>query len=254
MPAVTVVAHRGGGGVRPENTLAAFDHAVGLGCSFLELDVRATSDGVPVVIHDAAVDRVTDGHGSVSEYPAAALAELDAGYAWSEDGRSFPFRAQGLHIPALSEVFDRYPRAWISVDIKAADAGLAGLVAELVTSFDRADRTVVGSFSCSTARRFRRLQPHAHASAYPMEVRRMVVAAASGLSPLMPGHPGFLMVPEYWGRVRVVSPAFIRMAERGNKWIFVWTINDTERALRLADAGVHGIITDFPGQVAAALG
>ncbi len=254
MGTAIVVAHRGGAGVRPENTVAAFDHAVGLGCSFLELDVRATSDGVPVVIHDAEVDRVSDGRGPVSGYSAAELADLDAGFRWSEDGRSFPFRGQGIRIPTLREVLDRYPRAWISIDIKAADARLTYDVAELVTSFERADRTVVGSFSCRTARRFRRLEPDAHASACPTEVRRTVAAAVSGVQPLMPRRPDFLMVPEHWGRAHIVTPRFLALAARRGTQVFVWTVNDAETAVRLADAGVDGIVTDFPGRIAAALG
>ena len=254
MGTAIVIAHRGGGGVRPENTVAAFDHAVGLGCWFLELDVRATSDGIPVVIHDAQVDRVSDGQGPVSKYAASELADLDAGYNWSEDGRSFPFRSQGIRIPTLREVFDRYPRAWISIDIKAADPRLTAAVAELVTSFERADRTVVGSFSCRTARGFRRLEPNAHASACPMEVRRTVAAAVSGLQPLVPRHPDFFMVPEQWGRVHIVTPRILALAARGAKRVYVWTVNDAETAVRLSDAGVDGLVTDFPGRIAAALG
>ncbi|MFO7780334.1 MAG: glycerophosphodiester phosphodiesterase [Spirochaetia bacterium] len=253
MGTATVVAHRGGAGVRPENTVAAFDHAVGLGCWFLELDVRATSDGIPVVIHDANVDRVSDGRGPVSSHSADELADLDAGYRWSEDGRSFPFRGQGIRIPTLREVFDRYPRAWISIDIKAADARLTHEVAELVTSFERADRTVVGSFSCRTARRFRRLAPNALASACPTEVRRTVAAAVSGVKPLVPRRPDFLMVPEHWGHAHIVTPRFLTLAARAAKRVYVWTVNDVETAVRLADAGVDGLVTDFPGRIAAAL-
>ncbi|MFP4565961.1 MAG: glycerophosphodiester phosphodiesterase [Spirochaetaceae bacterium] len=254
MGTAIVVAHRGGAGVRPENTVAAFDHAVGLGCSFLELDVRATSDGVPVVIHDAEVNRVSDGDGPVCGYSAAALAELDAAYRWSDDGRSFPFRGRGIRIPTLREVFERYPRAWISIDIKAPDPALTSRVAELISSFGRAERTVVGSFSCATARRFRRLEPLAHASACPAEVRRMVAAAVFGLKPLVPRRPGFLMVPEYWGRAHIVTPGFIAAARRRGKQVFVWTVNDAETASRLAGAGVHGIVTDYPARISAAVG
>ncbi|MDZ7852670.1 MAG: glycerophosphodiester phosphodiesterase [Halomonas sp.] len=232
----------------PKNTLAAFDHAVGLGCSFLELDVRATSDGVPVVIHDAEVDRVSDGRGPVSGYSAAELADLDAGFRWSEDGRSFPFRGQGIRIPTLREVLDRYPRAWISVDIKATDPGRrSGWRSSSRRS--SAERTVVGSFSRYTARRFRRFEPHAHASACPAEVRRTVAAAVSGLKPLVPRRPDFLMVPEYWGRTRVVTEAFVRAAGHRETRVFVWTVNDEQTAARLSSLGVDGLITDFPAQI-----
>jgi glycerophosphoryl diester phosphodiesterase len=254
MTAPVVAAHRGGAGVRPENTIAAFDHAVGLGCGFLELDVHATADGVPVVIHDSTVDRVTDGTGPVSGLTAAAIEELDAGYRWSEDGRSFPFRGHGVRIPRLEEIFERYPRSRISIDIKAPGGVLTAAVADLISRFGREDRTVVGSFSCRTARLFRRLSPGTGAIACPNEVRRAVAVAASGLGGLMPRVPEYLMVPEYWGRVRVVSPKLLAAARGYGKHVFVWTVNDTETALRLAEAGVHGIVTDYPGRIAAAFG
>ena len=208
MSTVTIAAHRGGAGVRPENTQAAFDHAVGLGCSFLELDVHVTRDGVPVVIHDATVDRTTDGSGAVAGLSAAETAELDAGYRFSEDGRSFPFRGKGIRIPTLEEVFARYPKSWISVDLKASGTHLPAAVAELIRRFEREQRTVVGSFSCRAAAAFRKLSPEAHAIACPAEVRRMVAAAAVRLAAAVPRKADYLMVPEVWGRARIITPAF----------------------------------------------
>lgn len=253
MTAPIVAAHRGGGGARPENTIPAFDHAVGLGCTFLELDVHLTADGVPVVIHDDSVDRVTNGSGPVGGYSAAELARLDAGYRWSTDGRAFPFRGRGIRIPALHEVFERYPRAWISIDLKSGGRAAASAVARLVGRFEREARTVVGSFSCRTAGRFRRLSPRTHASACPMEVRRAVAASVSGAPGLMPRRADYLMIPEHWGRIRVLSPALMRGAERRGIQVFVWTVNDEDTARRLAALGVHGLVTDYPARIAGAL-
>lgn len=248
-----VAAHRGGGGVRPENTIPAFDHAVGLGCAFLELDVHLTRNGVPVVIHDPVVDRVSDGTGAVGALSSGELTRLDAGYRWSEDGRSFPFRGQGIRIPTLEEVFERYPRSWLSIDLKSGGGQVAAAVAELVSRFEREERTVVGSFSCRAAGRFRRLSPGTHASACPMEVRRAVAASASGILPLLPRRPDYLMIPEYWGRLRVLRPSLLRGAARRGMQVFVWTVNDEATARRLAAAGVDGLVTDFPARIAAAL-
>lgn len=249
-----VVAHRGGGGVRPENTRAAFDHAIGLGCEFLELDVNATRDGVPVCIHDPTVDRVTDGSGAVSVFTAAEITELDAGYGFTDDGVSFPFRGQGIRIPTLQEVFERYPRARMSIDIKGTSAALIRAVSDLVHEHGREERTTVGSFSCRTTRIYRRQSPSTLATACPAEVRRMLVTAALRVTGAAPRRPDYLMVPEYSGRVRVVTPGFLAAAARRGMQVFVWTVNDEETALRLAEAGVDGVITDVPGRIAAALG
>ena len=83
---ITVIAHRGGANLRPENTLVAFEHAVSIGADVLEMDLRATADGSIVVLHDATVDRTTDGQGRVDALTLAELQKLDAGYRWTSDG------------------------------------------------------------------------------------------------------------------------------------------------------------------------
>ncbi len=74
-----IVAHRGSPVTRPENTLASFEEAIRLGARIIEFDVRLTADRVPVVIHDATVDRTTDGSGAVSALTVDDVARLDAG-------------------------------------------------------------------------------------------------------------------------------------------------------------------------------
>ncbi len=77
-PCVLVFAHRGGGGLFPENTLEAFDYSAKMGADVLELDIHATADGTLVVMHDATVQRTTDGRGRVSEMTLEAVKKLDA--------------------------------------------------------------------------------------------------------------------------------------------------------------------------------
>ena len=89
-------AHRGGAALFPENTLPAFQHALELGCRYLETDVHLSRDGVIVVAHDERVDRTTDGSGRVSEMTLAELRRFDAGYRFSPNGRNYPWRAKGL--------------------------------------------------------------------------------------------------------------------------------------------------------------
>lgn len=105
-----VFAHRGGGGLIPENTLEAFVYSARMGVDVLELDVHATKDGALVVLHDASVDRTTDGRGRVNELTLDEIKKLDAGYLFSADGnQTFPFRGRGVTVPTLSEIFDALP-------------------------------------------------------------------------------------------------------------------------------------------------
>src|SRR4030043_256751 len=92
-PLPIAFAHRGGSLLWPENTMLSFEGAVGLGCRYMETDVHLTSDGVLVTIHDATVDRTTDGSGLVGALPLAELKRLDAGYRFSPArGRTDPLR------------------------------------------------------------------------------------------------------------------------------------------------------------------
>ena len=89
-----VFAHRGGSALAPENTLAAFDRGLALGADGVELDVRLSRDGIPVVHHDATLDRTTDATGPVSGRSADELRRVDAGFAFGP-GDDRPFRGQG---------------------------------------------------------------------------------------------------------------------------------------------------------------
>ena len=102
-----LIAHRGGAKLAPENTLAAFRRAVDVWeADMLELDVRATSDGEIVVIHDATVDRTTDGTGEVADLPWEALQELDAGHRFLGLDGCDSFRGKGVTIPRFEELLE----------------------------------------------------------------------------------------------------------------------------------------------------
>ena len=85
-PSPTVIAHRGGGGLAPENSLLAFDQAAAMtGVHALEMDIHSSRDGKLIVAHDADVDRMTNGTGLIREMTVAEVRALDAGYDWTDD-------------------------------------------------------------------------------------------------------------------------------------------------------------------------
>jgi glycerophosphoryl diester phosphodiesterase len=113
-------AHRGGSHLAPENTLAAFTLGARYGANALETDIQLTRDGEVVTIHDATVDRTTDGTGLVASSTLAELRRLDAGFRFTPDGgATYPMRGQGISIPTLAEVFAAFPTLRINIDLKA---------------------------------------------------------------------------------------------------------------------------------------
>lgn len=117
-----VIAHRGASAVAPENTVAAFEAAIATGCDGIELDVRHTSEGRLVILHDKTLDRTTNGSGLVAEMPYQDLRKLDAG-SW------FAPQFANERVPLLCDILQVYPqRVPLVIELKAP--GIAGKVVE----------------------------------------------------------------------------------------------------------------------------
>ncbi len=239
-----VFAHRGGSGLAPENTLAAFDRGLALGADGLELDVHLSRDGRAVVHHDASLERTTDGTGPIAARTFEELARLDAGYRFCRDG-DFPFRGRGLCVPSLAEVLARYPGTRMIVEMKNGTAALARAALEAVREAGALDRVCFAGEHVSAVRAVRALEPAAATCAARVEIRSALCRTTIGWSL---GRPPFdvFQVPEKAGMIRVVSPRFIRAAHASGRPVQVWTVNQVHEMRRLLAWGVDAIITDRP--------
>jgi len=241
---VLVFAHRGGAALRPENTLAAFDHGLSVGADGLELDVRLSRDGEVVVIHDATLDRTTDATGPVSARTADELARVDAGCRFGEaDG--FPWRGCGLGVPRLREVLARMPPVPLIVEMKEDSAGLAARIVEAVRVAGATDRVVLGSFLRMPMRTARALAPDLPTGATREEVRWALHRSRIGWNARRRPYRA-LQVPQARGWTQVLSPRFIRAAHASGVVVQVWTVDDERDMRRLLSWGVDGLITDRP--------
>jgi glycerophosphoryl diester phosphodiesterase len=246
-----LIAHRGGAGLAPENTLAAFEPAVRLwAADMMELDVRASADGHCVVIHDPTVDRTTDGSGDVAAMPLAALRELDAGHHFTRDGgRTFPFRGRGVAIPTIEDVLEALPGVPITVEVKtgAAQAPLFAAIRRFNASahvvaagmYDR-DRTMFGSYDGKVSASAE--QVSAFVRMYTLRLGRFARMAAD-----------VVQIPEYHGQRRIVTQGLIRALHAKGIAVHVWTVNVESDMHRLLDWGVDGLVSDRPDTLARAL-
>jgi len=244
IPKPFLLAHRGASKYAPENTLPAFELALEQGADGVELDVKLSADGQPVVIHDAAVDRTTDGHGRVSELTLADLRSLDA-------GAKFEAGFRGTRIPTLAEVFEAIgARAVINVELTNYSTpfdGLVDKVCELVKAHGLQERILFSSFLGGNLVRARRL---------------MQGSVPCGLLAL-PGWKGAwarsfgFMFGEYEAlhpHYSDVTAQQVSRVHRLRRRIHVWTVNLDEDLARLNDWGVDGFITDDPLAARFALG
>lgn len=237
---VTNVAHQGGALLRPGNTLPAFEHALSVGADVLEMDLWLTADDEVVVIHDATVDRTTDGEGRVDEYTLAELRQLDAAYNWSPDGgETYPYRGAGIEIPTLAEVLEAFQETPVLLEPKHESVPPGRLI-EFLEARGRLEDVVVGAFEDEVVREVREVAPSVPTGLGPREGREFVTTTRPNEPRYDP--PGELLFPPYG----IVDEPIVAKAHRVGLEVIPWTVNDREEMRRLVDAGVDGLMTDDP--------
>jgi len=235
-PAFMVIAHRGASSYAPENTCAAFDLALQMGGSHIELDVDSTSDGYMVVIHDDTVDRTTNGSGRVTNHTLAALRELDAG-AWY--GATFA----GERIPLFEEVLRRYKgRAHVHTEIKGHSTYLSHRTADLIRQHDMVDEITITSFQKIRLEEIRAYAPELPTGWLVTEVNETKIAQAQamGLTQLCP-------------RANTVTPALVRHLHAEGFVVRAWGVTTEELMQRVVQAGADGMTVNFPDKLIAYL-
>ena len=243
------VAHRGGGMLVPEATLAAFGAAARAGADVLEMDVRLSADGALVVIHDRTVDRTTDGSGAVGELRLEELRSLNAGHHFRAPDGGFPYRGEGLAIPTFEEVHDAHPDLPFIVEMKTLDT--AEPLCRAIRDAGREDRTLVAAFGGESLERFRRACPAVATGGSFGEVALFLALSLGRLAGLHDPPFDALLVSETSGPLRVVTPGLLRSARQAGLPVLVWTVNRAEDMRRLLALGVDGILTDDPATLSA---
>ena len=249
-------AHRGGAKVVPENTIEGFREGFALGGGVVECDVHASAEGSIVVIHDAVVDRTTNGSGPVAEKTVPELQSLDAGYRFSDDGGlTFPWRARGVKIPTLEALYQAFPEAPFNIEIKGRRSGIEEAVFRHIEAAGAMERTLVVSDSRGTISRFRKVSQGKVATASStVELLIYWILHVLHLGALYDPPFQALQPPEkYKGVLPVVTRRFVRNAHDRGLRVDVWTIDDEPAMRRLLSFGVDGIMTDRPNLLTAVL-
>jgi len=218
-----VIAHRGASGHAPENTISAFERAVQLGAGFIETDLQLTRDGRFVAFHDGVVDRTTNGRGAVHDFTLAELKKLDT-------GRWFDRQYVGELIPTLEDV--KYDSA----------LGMHHALAAALQEAENAARTIVISFDPATLASIQKLGPSIMLGLIVDEWLEGSVKLATevGARQLCPRWDG-------------VTKELVQAAHQADLHVATWTVNKAEDMEAAIEAGVDGIITDFPDRLRAVI-
>lgn len=242
-----VIAHQGGDGVWPGNTMFAFQNAVDLDVDVLEMDLHITKDNVLVLIHDETIDRTTNGTGEVESMTLNELKQYDAGYDWSNDeGATFPFRGQGITIPTLEEVFTTFPKMKMTIEIKKSNTSMIQPFCDMIREYDMQDKIVVASFYDDKIKEFRTTCPEVATSSAKNETTIFVLLSKVFLTGFYSPQFYSLQVPQESSGITVMTPSFVNLAHERNLAVEPWTINDEETMRKFIEWGVDGIMTDRP--------
>ncbi|MGB9718046.1 MAG: glycerophosphodiester phosphodiesterase [Thermoproteota archaeon] len=213
------IGHRGARFYEPENTLRSFRKALELGVDAVELDVRRTRDGELVVIHDAEVDRTTNGKGLVSELTLEEIKSLDAG--------------KGEKIPTLEEVLSFLDKK-VKILMELKETGIEDAVLKLVHEKGLEKNVVIISFLENALRRIRELDEN-------VEIGLIYVRHENPVKTALELRANYVL-PQY----RFAHSALIKRAHENDLKVIVWTVNDEEEARKYAEKGVDGITSDRP--------
>ena len=232
-----IIAHRGYRQKYPENTLTAFHAAVQTGVSMIELDVMFSRDRKLVVIHDATLERTTNGHGAVNGYALEKLKRLDAG-SW------FDPKFADQRLPELSEVLDLVNgRTRVNIEIKAhayehhhpPDA-IEKQVVRLVKQKNLQDSVLISSFEIDILVQIARMEdppPIALLSESPASNR--IVEICTRLK-VFSWHPDHL----------IVTPHQVDTMQAAGLKVFPYNVDTFEDYVKMIDMKVDGVITDDP--------
>ena len=229
-----VIAHRGASGYAPENTLAAFRRAIAMGATFIETDLQLSRDARFVAIHDATVNRTTNGQGKVHDLTLADLRKLDAG-SW------FGSEFAGERIPTLEEILEFAKKHDVVFYLELKPGGSWGgehaLISALRESGEIA-RTVVISFDPEILISVRNIEPTLMTGflfdgkiSDPLEKTIEIGARQIAV------------------RGDLVSPRLLKEARARDLQLVCWTVNHPGHMRLLAEAGVDGIMSDYPDRL-----
>jgi glycerophosphoryl diester phosphodiesterase len=233
-----IIAHRGASGHAPENTLAAFERAVQLGAGFIETDLHLTRDAQFVAIHDATLERTTNGRGAVRDFTLQELRRLDAGKWFDRD-------YMGQRIPTLDEIleFGRKNDVIFYLEVKYDAAwGMHHSLMAALQKVENAARTIVISFDQTTLAALRRVDASIMMGLLADESGKDYVKEALELG-----------ARQLCPRASLVTQELVERAHGADLQVATWTVDDAKEMRRSIAAGVDGIMTNFPDRLRAVI-
>ena len=228
-----ILAHRGSAGTHPENTFASYQAAIDAGSDGIEIDVHVTKDGELVVLHDATVNRTTNGVGYVKDFSVAEIKQLDAGSWFSE-------AFTGEQIPTLKEVlaFIAQTNLLLNIELKNVTIAYDGIEAEvirLVKAYQLTNQVILSSFNHISLHMISERHPEINCAILTLDKQFAPWDYAKAV--------GVSGIHAQWSKMELQT---IAEAQQRNYPVRLYTVNREDVMEALIKNKVDTIITDFP--------
>ncbi len=227
MSQVQIIAHRGYSAAAPENTLAAFRKAIELKPGMIECDIRRTKDGKLVIIHDATLERTTNGSGKVADHTLEELRQLDAG-SW------FAPEFAGEKLPTLDEAIECIKGSGVKLIIEIKEPGTEDDVVTALYDHGMQDQSMLCSFHYQVGVRMPQLAPEIMFSPIIAPKEEVGQDEAVALADEAATVNGSVFAVHY----KAITPALVKATHTANMLMEAWTVDDPDEVLRLAEMGV----------------
>lgn len=224
----------------------------------IEMDLRITKDQQIVLFHDATTNRTTGTNGRVQELNLQALQQLNIGHHFKQ-GEAFPYRENPIPPPILEEVCQLFPQAKLLLDVHTNNPKAVDLIITIIEQHAMKGQIVVASQYDSIIAAFKVKRPTWEYAAATKEVKGMVYSSFLFLDRFFPIEADILILPVFFGNMRVLTKRVLSHVVRRNKKLWVWlregktveTINTAKELNSYKRMGVHGIFTEFPAELKA---
>lgn len=246
-----VIAHRGASAYLPENTLPAFRDAwERFDADMVELDVRLSKDNIPVVLHDARLSRVSASSKFVHELSFAEISQLDAAYRFDPQGDgSYPFRGQGIRIPAFEEVLQAFAGRGFAVEIKEKSPFLVEETIRLLARYGSLKHSIVGSKIHDVYQFLKNSYPYVNRFCSRLSIFSLLLDQKQRKSGSIEDPLCVASLPPSYLGLHFDRQSFIDYLHSRNIRVFFWTVNKEDVVQSLVSLGANGIVSDDPGMV-----
>ncbi len=243
------IGHRGASKLLPENTLVAFKMAFHeMQADMIEFDVQLSKDSVPVIIHDADLERTTNGVGNIKDHTLAELKKLDAGYFFDpRKDLSFPCRNLGIQIPTLEEIFLEFPTQQLAIEIKSTEKELVHAIYKIIEAHKAHERVIVGSLEHSVYRYLRKTAPK-NLKIFCSKFQMTKLYFLFLFFPWIKTKTPWLVasMPAYHHRIDFKKEKWLDWLHQKEIIALYWTVNDPAMMKTLMTRKADGIMSDDP--------